>query len=410
MAVETNKEDFIPFALPCIGEEEIEAVAATMRSGWLTTGPKTQAFEQVFAEAVGAKYAMAVNSATAGLHLAMEAAGIGADDLVLTPTWTFTATAEVTRYMGGHPVFVDVEPDTLNIDVSRLEQCIVELRREHGAKLKAIAPVHFAGQACEMDAILDLAETHGLMVIEDAAHAFPTTVVSRSVHDSELCQRKIGTVGHASVFSFYATKTIATGEGGMVTTDDPHLAERIRLMRLHGISRDVWNRYTSTKPSWYYEVVAPGYKYNLTDIASAIGLEQLAKAQLFQTRREAIAQRYHAAFANNPAVEIPILRHTDDTHAWHLYVLRLNLERLSIDREQFIREMAERGVGCSVHFIPLHFHPYWRDRYSLNPAMFPVASREFEHVVSLPIYPGMSDAAIDRVIEAVLDIASGYLR
>lgn len=408
MAVDSNKKHFIPFAVPCIGEEEIEAVTTVMRSGWLTTGAKTQAFEQAFAKEVGAKYALAVNSATAGLHLAMEAAGIGEDDLVLTPTWTFTATAEVTRYLGGHPAFVDIEPDTLNIDVSRLEQRIIELRRDHGTKLKAIAPVHFAGQACEMDAILDLAEAHGLKVIEDAAHAFPTEVVSRSTQETERSRRMIGTLGHATVFSFYATKTIATGEGGMVTTDDQGMAERIRLMRLHGINRDVWNRYTSSKPAWYYEVVAPGYKYNLTDIASAIGLEQLAKAQSFQKRRENIAQRYHAGFADQKALDIPKQRHAD-LHAWHLYVLRLNLERLSINREQFIHEMAQLGVGCSVHFIPLHLHPYWRDRYQLTPDMFPVASREFERVVSLPIYPSMTDEDVEWVIDSVNSILDKFI-
>lgn len=403
-----NKQNFIPFALPSIGEEEIEAVVATMKSGWLTTGPRTKAFEQAFAAAVGARHALAVNSATGGLHLAMEAAGIGADDLVLVPTWTFTATAEVVRYLGAHPVFIDVEPDTLNIDVRLLEQRIHELKREHGTRLKAIVPVHFAGQACEMDAILDIAETHGLTVIEDAAHAFPTTVTSRAVHDCERRSRKIGAVGHASVFSFYATKTLATGEGGMVTTDDDRIAERVRLMRLHGISRDVWNRYTSTKPSWYYEVVAPGYKYNLTDIASAIGLVQLSRSQSFQGRRESIAKHYHAAFQGHPALEIPVHRHPGDVHAWHLYVLRLNLERLTIDRNCFIEEMAQRGVGCSVHFIPLHMQPYWRERYDLDPAAFPVATREFERVVSLPIYPDMDDGRVQRVIEAVLDIADSF--
>jgi len=413
MAADSNKnkqENFIPFALPCIGEEEIEAVVSTMRSGWLTTGPKTQEFEQAFAKAVGARHALAVNSATGGLHLALEAAGIGPEDLVLIPTWTFTATAEVTRYLGAHPVFVDVEADTLNIDLKQLEQRIVELKLAHGAKLKAIVPVHFGGQACEMDAILQLAEVHSLIVIEDAAHAFPTSVVSRGVQDAERRWRTIGTVGHASVFSFYATKTIATGEGGMVTTEDAHLADRIRLMRLHGISRDVWNRYTSTKPSWYYEVVAPGYKYNLTDIASAIGLAQLTKVQLFQDRREAIARQYHFAFAEHPALEVPRPRHPDDRQAWHLYVLRLNLERLDIDREQFIREMAQRGVGCSVHFIPLHLHPYWRQRYNLDPAMFPVANREFERVVSLPIYPSMTVTDVERVIQSVIAIINGHDR
>lgn len=396
---------FIPFALPSIGEEEIEAVVATMRSGWLTTGPRTKEFEEAFAAAVGSRHALAVNSATGGLHLAMEAVGIGADDLVVVPTWTFTATAEVARYLGAHPEFVDVEADTLNIDVKHLEQRVVELKREHGARLKAIAPVHFGGQACEMDAILEIAGAHGLKVIEDAAHAFPATVLSRTVYQNGLNTRKIGTVGHASVFSFYATKTIATGEGGMVTTEDDRLAERIRLMRLHGISRDVWNRYTSTKPSWYYEVVAPGYKYNMTDIASAMGLVQLRKAQVFQNGREAVAQQYHAAFAGHPALALPLQRDVNSTHAWHLYVLRLNLERLAIDRNQFIHELAQRKVGCSVHFIPLHLQPYWRDRYKLDPALFPVATREFERVVSLPIYPNMDSNTVQRVIDAVIETA-----
>lgn len=400
-----SAQNFIPFALPSVGEEEIEAVVATMRSGWLTTGPRTKEFEQAFAAEVGSRHALAVNSATGGLHLAMEAVGIGADDLVLVPTWTFTATAEVARYLGAHPAFVDVEADTLNIDVKQLEQRVVALKREHGGRLKAIAPVHFGGQACEMDAILSIAQAYGLAVIEDAAHAFPTTVSSRTVHDSERNTRKIGTVGHATVFSFYATKTIATGEGGMVTTEDDRLAERISLMRLHGISRDVWNRYTSTKPSWYYEVVAPGYKYNLTDIAAAMGLVQLGKAQVFQNGRDAIARRYHAAFAGHPALEIPLQRHAGDIHAWHLYVLRLNLERLTIDRNQFIHEMAQRGVGCSVHFIPLHLQPYWRERYKLDPALFPVATRAFERVISLPIYPNMDGSMVQRVIDAVLEIA-----
>lgn len=399
---------FLHFARPSIGEEEVAAVVDTIRSGWLTTGPKTVEFEKAFAAAVGARHALAVNSATAGLHLALEAAGIGQDDLVLTSTWTFTATAEVARYLGAHPVLVDVEPRTLNLDVTALDRRIVELRREHGARVRAIVPVHFAGQSCDMEAILGLARTHGLRVIEDAAHAFPTTVRSSSVADDEYRSRSIGTVGDASVFSFYATKTIATGEGGMVTTENDEFAARFRLMRLHGISRDVWNRYTSKIPAWYYEVVAPGFKYNLTDIASALGLVQLAKAEPFRRRREAIAQCFDAAFGGHPAFETPSKVHAEDTHSWHLYVLRLNLERLSIDREQFINEMSLRGIGCSVHFIPLHLHPYWRERYSLTPGMFPVASREFERVVSLPIYPGMDDAMVARVIEAALDIADAH--
>lgn len=399
-----GSKGFIPFALPCIEEEEIAAVVETMRSGWLTTGPRTQAFERKFGDAVGAAHALAVNSATSGLHLALEAVGVGPDDLVLVPTWTFTATAEVVRYLGGHPVFVDVDRDTLNFDVAKLEQKIVEIQRKHGSKLKAIVPVHFAGQACEMDQILDLAIRHGLYIVEDAAHAFPTDVCSRSASDGERRSRMIGSVGHATAFSFYATKTIATGEGGMVTTDDPALAERMRLMRLHGINRDVWNRYTSTKPAWYYEVVAPGYKYNLTDIASAIGLCQLAKADRFRARRQEIAAQYTAAFSDLLELEIPFVRYPRDTHAWHLYVLRLNLDRLKISRDQFIEEMARYGVGCSVHFIPLHMQPYWQERYELRGTEFAVASAEYQRVVSLPIYPGLSPSDVNRVVNSVFSI------
>lgn len=400
----------IPFALPAISEKEIEAVVATLRSGWLTTGPKTKEFEEAFAAAVGARHALAVNSATAALHLALEALGIGVDDLVLVPTWTFTATAEVVRYLGGHPVFVDVDAETFNVDVGKLEAKIVALRREHGAKLKAVMPVHVGGQACEMDAIVALARQHGLVIVEDAAHAMPTTVESATVHDPARRSRKIGSIGHATAFSFYATKTIATGEGGMVTTEDDAVAERIRLMRLHGVSKDAWNRNASPQPPWYYEVLAPGYKYNLTDIASALGLVQLQRSQQLAERRIAIAKRYTAAFTGNVALEPHIMRHPADASAWHLYILRLNLDRLTIDRNRFTQELDARGVGCSVHFIPLHLQPYWRDRYSLTPAMFPVSSREYERVISLPIYPDMTDVMVGRVIEVVCDIAAKHAR
>ena len=400
----------IPFALPSISEREIEAVVATLRSGWLTSGPQTQAFEDAFAAAVGARHALAVNSGTAALHLALEALGISAGDKVLVPTWTFTATAEVVRYMGADPIFVDVDPVTLNIDVAKLEERIVALRREHGTKLKAVMPVHVAGRACEMDRIVALASTHGIAIVEDAAHAYPTTVASASVTDGERRSRLIGSIGHATAFSFYATKTIATGEGGMLTTDDDRVAERVRLMRLHGVDKDAWNRHESPLPSWYYEVRAPGFKYNLTDIASALGLVQLQRGQELLDRRTSIARRYDAAFAGQAALEPPVLRHPDDTCAWHLYIVRLNLDRLAIDRDRFTRELDARGVGCSVHFIPLHMQPYWRDLYRLTPSMFPVASREFPRVISLPIYPDMTDAMVDRVIEAVLEISSRYRR
>jgi dTDP-4-amino-4,6-dideoxygalactose transaminase len=338
----------------------------------------------------------------------LEAIGIGPEDLVIVPTWTFTATAEVIRYLGGHPVFVDVDRETLNLDVAKLEQKILEIRREYGNRLKAIVPVHFAGQACEMDQILDLASHHGLYVVEDAAHAFPTYVLSRSVSDQECRSRRVGSIGHATVFSFYATKTIATGEGGMVTTDDPVLAARMRLMRLHGINRDVWDRYTSTKPAWYYEVVAPGFKYNLSDIASAIGLCQLAKADRLMVRRQEIAEQYNAAFAERLELEVPSVKHSRDTHAWHLYVLRLNLDRIKISRDQFIEEMTRHGVGCSVHYIPLHMQPYWQERYELRGAQFAVASAEYLRAFSLPIYPNLTQANVNKIIQAVQAIAGSY--
>jgi dTDP-4-amino-4,6-dideoxygalactose transaminase len=405
-----TEDAHIPFAKPCIGEEEIAAVVKTMRSGWLTTGPKTREFEEAFAAAVGARHALAVNSATAGLHLALEAAGVQAGDAVFTPIWTFTASAEVSRYLGAHPVFVDIDAATLNVNPARLQDAIEQSQRANKWRARAIMPVHFAGRACEMDRIIEIALGEDLKVVEDAAHAFPATISSRSLHDASFARRNIGAVGDATVFSFYATKTLATGEGGMVTTDDDALAERVRVMRLHGISRDVWNRYTSDKPSWYYEIVAPGFKYNLTDIAASIGVEQLRKAQIFQKRREEIAAAYNEGLGGQPGFELPYAGTGEDVHAWHLYVLRLNLDQFSIDRDRFISEMATRGVSCSVHFIPLHMQPYWRDTYRLEASQFPGASREFERVVSLPIYPGMTDDEVERVIAALIDTAQRFRR
>ncbi|RMH61537.1 MAG: DegT/DnrJ/EryC1/StrS aminotransferase family protein, partial [Zetaproteobacteria bacterium] len=389
---------FIPFARPCIGEDEIQEVVDALRSGWVTTGPKVAAFEKAFAETVGAKYALAVNSATAGLHLALEAVGVGAGDLVLTTPYTFTATAEVIRYLGADPVFVDIDPDTLNIDVEQAQATLDQLERE-GKRAKALMPVHFAGLGCDMRAILHMAERFGVQVVEDAAHAFPTIVDGRMV----------GSIGRATVFSFYATKTICTGEGGMVTTDDEALVARMKTMRLHGINRDIWDRYTANKPSWYYEVVAPGFKYNMTDMAAALGIHQLRKGEVFRQRREAIALRYQQAFANLP-VRLPAMPKKGDSHAWHLYVLRLRKEALSISRDAFIEKMCEHRIGTSVHFIPLHMHPYWRDRYGFAPDDFPQAKRAYEEAVSLPIYPAMTDEEVERVIEAVRAIVERYAR
>lgn len=379
--------DFLPFALPEIGEEEINEVLDSLRSGWLTTGPKTKRFEQDFAAFIGNDVeAIAVNSATAGLHLALEAIGIGPGDEVITTTHTFTATAEVTRYLGADPVFVDIDPSTFNIDSAQIVRAITP-------KTKAIIPVHFAGLGCDMAAILAIANKYGLRVVEDAAHALPT-----------VCGGKlVGTLASdATVYSFYATKTITTGEGGMIVTNNAETAARCRTMRLHGISRDAFDRYTSTKPSWYYEVVAPGFKYNMTDIAASLGIHQLKKVWEFQRRRKEMAAIYDEAFRELP-VMLPPHALAGDTHAWHLYVLRLAPEA-PLPRDRFIELMAEKGIGCSVHFIPLHLQPYWRERYRLRPESFPISQQLFEHSVSLPLYTKMTAGDQERVIAAVREL------
>jgi dTDP-4-amino-4,6-dideoxygalactose transaminase len=375
---------FLPFHLPEIGEEEIAEVVDALRSGWLTTGPKTKRFEEDFAQFIGAGVeAMAVNSATAGLHLALEAAGVGPDDEVITTTFTFTATAEVVRYLRANPVFVDVREDTLNIDPAQIEAAITP-------RTKAILPVHFAGLACEMDPIFRIAKQYGLKVIEDAAHALPTTSGRRLIGALE---------SDATVFSFYATKTLTTGEGGMVVTRDPQLAKRCRIMRLHGIDRDAFDRHMSRVPNWSYNVVEPGFKYNMSDIAAAIGIHQLRKADALQRRREELALRYDEAF-RDLCVTCPSHAPEGDRHAWHLYVIRVN-DDAPVSRQEFIDEMAAAGIGTSVHFIPLHLHPYWRTTYQLRPEQFPNATRAFKQVVSLPIYPRMTEADQQRVIVAM---------
>ena len=385
---------FLPFALPDIGEEEINEVLDSLRSGWLTTGPKTKRFEENFASFAGdGTEAIAVNSATAGLHLALEAVGIGPGDEVITTPYTFTATAEVVRYLGADPVFVDIDPETFNIDPAKLDQVIGERLGVRGKLPKAIIPVHFAGLACDMESILTVARMYGMKVVEDAAHALPTTCNGKLIGSLD---------SDATVYSFYATKTITTGEGGMVVTRNPEIAKRCRIMRLHGISRDAFDRYTSTKPSWHYEVVAPGCKYNMTDVAASLGIHQLKKAWKFQEKRESMAKRYDDAFCDLPVI-LPPKAPTGDTHAWHLYVIRLTDEAV-VTRDRFIELMAEKGVGCSVHFIPLHLHPYWRDSYNLRPEDFPHALRAYECAVSLPLFTKMNDADQQHVITAVREI------
>jgi dTDP-4-amino-4,6-dideoxygalactose transaminase len=380
---------FLPFALPDIGEAEIAEVVDTLRSGWVTTGPKAARFEREFAQFLGAAdngeglHCIAVNSATAGLHLAAEALGIGPGDEVITTTHTFTATAEVVRYLGADVKLVDIDPATLNIDVAAIEAAITP-------RTKAIMPVHFAGLAADMSAIQALAARRGLKVIEDAAHALPTTCGGRLV----------GTLGSdATVFSFYANKTITTGEGGMLVTRDAALAARAKVMRLHGMNRDAFDRFTAKVPSWYYEIVAPGYKYNLTDIAAALGLQQLKRVEAFRARREAIASAYDAAFAGLPLVLPPRAR-PGDTHAWHLYVLRL-ADDAPIGRDTLIERLFAAGIGCSVHYIPLHLHPYWRERYGLLPEQFPHSQHAYGRMLSIPLFSRMSDGEVERVIAAV---------
>jgi dTDP-4-amino-4,6-dideoxygalactose transaminase len=378
---------FLPFATPDIGEDEIAEVVDTLRSGWITTGPKTRQFEADFSAYLGGGVeSMAVNSATAGLHLALEAIGIGPGDEVITTTHTFTATAEVVRYLGAHPVLVDVDLDTLCIDVERLEAAVTP-------RTRAIIPVHFGGRSADMDAVLGVARRHHLRVVEDAAHALPTTYHGALV----------GTLGSdATVFSFYANKTLATGEGGMVVTRDAAIASRCKVMRLHGISRDSFDRYRSTTPAWQYEIIAPGFKYNLTDIASALGIHQLRRANLMRDRRADIAARFDAAFASLPCA-LPPHAEPGDVHAWHLYPIRLHPDA-PLERAAFIDALSARGIGTSVHYIPLHRHPYWRDTYGLSPAQFPKAETYYAGAASLPIYSRMSDEDVERVIDAVTDL------
>ena len=372
---------FLPFAKPDTGLEELQAVSQAIASGWVTTGPVTKQFEANFNEFLGGGLeCLAVNSATAGLHLALEALGIGPGDEVIAPSLTFTATVEVVRYLGAEPVLVDVDPVTLNM-------CPQQVRKAITAKTKAIMPVHYAGLACDMAAILAIAKEFNLKVVEDAAHALPTTVNKTLVGQLN---------SDITVFSFYANKTMTTGEGGMAVTKNPDLAKRMRVMRLHGMSRDAFDRFTSKTPAWYYEIVAPGYKYNLTDIASSMGIEQLKKLPGFLKRRQLLAAKYQQQLASLP-LTLPADAPIGDIHSWHLYVIRLKSEA-KLNRDQVIQGLSDAGIGSSVHYVPLHRHPYWRDRYQLTPEMFPVAELAYQQMLSIPLFTAMTDADQDRVI------------
>jgi dTDP-4-amino-4,6-dideoxygalactose transaminase len=382
---------FLPFHRALIGEEEIEAVFDVLRSGWLTTGPRVKEFEAQFAAFVGAQHAVAVSSCTAALHLALAAIGVEDGDEVILPTMTFAASGEVILYFNAKPVLVDSLRGSFHMDPRAVERAITP-------KTRAILPVHYAGYPCEMDEILSLAERHGLKVIEDAAHALPASYKGRPV----------GAIGDITCFSFYATKTLTTGEGGMITTGDAEFAERMRRLSLHGISKDAWKRY-SAEGTWRYDVLEAGYKYNFTDLQAALGIAQLAKCESMRRSRATIAARYDAALGEHESFEIPTSpEHVE--HAYHLYPLLVNSGVLRIDRDRVIDELKARGIGTSVHFIPLHLHSLYRERLGYAPGQFPNAEERFERAISLPIYPGMSDADVDRVIESLVEIAREYRR
>ena len=374
----------IPCFRPVIGEEEIEAATAVLRSGWLTTGAKARQFEENFAAFMGSDVeAVAVNSATAGLHLAAEACGIGPGDEVIVPTLTFTASASIIRYLGADVVLADVEESTRCLDLDDAERRLTP-------RCKAIMPVHFAGFPCDMTKVLAFARRHGLKVIEDAAHALPTRRDGRLIGawDSDAC-----------VFSFYASKPITTGEGGMIVTRNPEIAARARVMRTHGLNRDAFDRFRRIGASWDYDVVAPGFKYNLTDVAAAVGVVQLSRAEALQASRQRAAERYFAQLAGLP-LDCPAPAPSGGLHAWHMFPIRVHQDAPAT-RDDLIAGLAAEGIGTSVHYRPLHEMTYWKERYHCEPGEFPVASRYFAGAVTLPLFAGMTDAEVDRVAAAV---------
>ena len=376
---------FLPYCLPEIGPEEIEEVVDSLRSGWVTTGPKVKKFEERFAEYCGVEHAIAVNSCTAALHIALTALGIGPGDEVIVPTLTFCSTANVVAHLGARPVIVDID-EHYQISVDAIERAITP-------RTRAIIPVHYAGQAADLDEIAVVAGIHNVPIIEDAAHA----------SGSEYRGRKIGNHGNTVAFSFYATKNMTTGEGGMITTSDAEAAAKMRRLSLHGMSRDAWKRYTQAG-SWYYEILEPGYKDNMTDVAAAIGLHQLRKLDRFTERRQSMAQRYDRAFSRLGCFQLMKAR-PNRNHVYHLYPVEIIPGTLKISRDQMIDRLKELNIGTSVHFIPLHRHPYYRDTHGYRTNQFPMAEKTFENILSLPLYPKMSDSDADEVIETVTSVA-----
>ncbi|GAB6153136.1 DegT/DnrJ/EryC1/StrS family aminotransferase [Desulfosporosinus burensis] len=384
-----TRQEFLPYNVPLIEDDDIAGVVDSLKSGWIAKGPKTMEFEQRFAEYVGAKYAVAVNSCTAALHLSLVAAGLGEGDEVLTTPMTFAASANVVIHTGAKPIFVDIDPITMNIDPKKIREKI-------STRTKAIIPVHIAGQSCEMDEIMAIAREHNLFVLEDAAHAVYTQYKGKM----------IGSIGNATAFSFYATKNLVTGEGGMITTDDEALYNQIRIMSTHGMSRNAWNRYAEAG-SWYYEILSPGYKDNMSDIMAGLGIAQLSKLERMQGIRQEIADYYNTEFGKMPELEAPVeLDYA--RHAWHLYIIKLNLDKLSIDRGAFIEQLKEENIGTSVHFIPVHMHPYYRDTYGYKEGDFPIAEGVFERIISLPLYPRMTMQDARDVVEAVRRVVERF--
>jgi len=396
----------VPFFRPSIGQAEIDEVLAVLKSGWLTTGPRVKRFEEEFRGAVGARHAVALNSATAALHLAVEALGLKPGDAVLVPTMTFAATAEVVRYLGAHPILVDCDPITLNLDLADARDKVRALRAGRlpsrvpaDAPLVGVMPVHVGGLMLDVAAVQAFANEHGLWVVEDAAHAFPA---SWRPSASALWQRCGEGTSAISCFSFYANKTITTGEGGMATTSDEALADRMRLMSLHGLSQDAWRRYSGGN-KWDYRIQAPGFKYNLTDVAAAVGIHQLARAEAMRVEREAVARRLADELSDVEELELPPTS-SDRIHSWHLFPIRLRLDRLSIDRNAFIDNLKGSGVGCSVHWRPLHLHPYYQETFGWRASDLPAATAVWERLVSLPIFPGMREEEIARVTDVVREL------
>jgi perosamine synthetase len=393
----------VPFHRPAISEAEIEEVADTLRSGWLTTGPKTKRFEREFARYLGLKHAVGVNSCTAALHLALESIGLTEGQAVLVPTMTFAATAEVVRYLKAVPLLVDCRDEDLNMDPIDARRQL-EAARARGLEVVAIILMHYGGQIGDAPALSRLASEENLRIIEDAAHCCP----GQYRNDAHSPWQMVGSISDISCFSFYANKCMTTGEGGMACTNSPQHDERMRLMSLHGISRDAWKRFTA-EGSWYYEIVAPGFKYNLSDIAASLGIHQLGRASEFQIQRRRVAGLYGELLADVAEVELPS-ELPNRVHSWHLYSIRLLLDRLQIDRATFMAELKNRGIVCSMHWMPLHMHPYYRETYGYQREDFPAAAANSDRLISLPIYPGLSPGQVGYVARAIREIVARHLK